>query len=144
VLVLDMVEIFPPLEKYKYDTWRILLVKCYIDNFMRLRSCIRNINTCLPSHKHHLGGGWPYLRHRCMPSAKAESVKTVPSGLENRILQFSLKLQIVLQLDQAQTVRASQDVAPWSSSLKYSYVRTSTKKCINTRIDSKGTRRGLL
>jgi hypothetical protein len=32
VLVLDMIEILPPLEKYKYDTWRILPVKCYIDN----------------------------------------------------------------------------------------------------------------
>jgi hypothetical protein len=32
------------LEKYKYDTWRILSVKCYIDNSMRLRSCIRNVN----------------------------------------------------------------------------------------------------
>jgi hypothetical protein len=44
VLVLDMIEILPPLGKYKYDTWRILLVKCYIDNFVRLQSCIRNIN----------------------------------------------------------------------------------------------------
>jgi hypothetical protein len=26
VLVLDMIEILPPLGKYKYDTWRILLV----------------------------------------------------------------------------------------------------------------------
>jgi hypothetical protein len=45
VLVLDMIEILPPLGKYKYDTWRILLpVKCYINNSVRLRSCIRNIN----------------------------------------------------------------------------------------------------
>jgi hypothetical protein len=44
VLVLDMIEILPPLGKYKYDTWRILPVKFYIDNFMRLQSCIRNIN----------------------------------------------------------------------------------------------------
>jgi hypothetical protein len=29
---------------YKYDTWRILPVKCCIDNSVRLRSCIRNIN----------------------------------------------------------------------------------------------------
>jgi hypothetical protein len=36
-----------PLGKYKYDTWRIFLVKCYIANSMRLRSCIRNINTCV-------------------------------------------------------------------------------------------------
>jgi hypothetical protein len=41
VLVLDMIEILPPLGKYKYDTWRILLVKCYIDNFVRLQSYIR-------------------------------------------------------------------------------------------------------
>jgi hypothetical protein len=45
VLVLDMIDILPPLGKYKYDTWRILQVKCYIDNFVLLRSCIRNINS---------------------------------------------------------------------------------------------------
>jgi hypothetical protein len=28
MLVLNKIEILPPLEKYKYDTWRILLVKC--------------------------------------------------------------------------------------------------------------------
>jgi hypothetical protein len=39
-----MIEILPPLGKYKYDTWRILLVKCYIDNSVRLRSCIQNVN----------------------------------------------------------------------------------------------------
>jgi hypothetical protein len=39
-----MIEVLPPLEKYKYDTWRILPVKCYIDNSVRLWSCIRNIN----------------------------------------------------------------------------------------------------
>jgi hypothetical protein len=33
------------LGKYKYDTWRIVPVKCYIDNFVRLRSYIRNANT---------------------------------------------------------------------------------------------------
>jgi hypothetical protein len=44
VLVLDMIEILPPLGKYKYDTWRILPVKCYIDNSMHLRSYIRNVN----------------------------------------------------------------------------------------------------
>jgi hypothetical protein len=49
VLVLDMIKFLPPLGKYKYDTWRILLVKCYIDNSMRLRSCVQNINngSCL-------------------------------------------------------------------------------------------------
>jgi hypothetical protein len=47
MLVLDMIEILPPLGKYKFDTWRILPVKCYTDNSMRLRSCIRNMNTGL-------------------------------------------------------------------------------------------------
>jgi hypothetical protein len=44
VLVLDMIDILPPLEKYKYNTWRILPVKCYSDNCVRLRSCIENVN----------------------------------------------------------------------------------------------------
>jgi hypothetical protein len=39
-----MIEILPPLGKYEYDTCRILLVKCYINNSVRLWSCIRNIN----------------------------------------------------------------------------------------------------
>jgi hypothetical protein len=39
-----MIEVLPPMRKYKYDTWRILPVKCYIDNSMRFRSCIRNVN----------------------------------------------------------------------------------------------------
>jgi hypothetical protein len=45
VLVLDMIEILPPLGKYKYDIWRILPVKCYIDNSVHLWSCIRNVNS---------------------------------------------------------------------------------------------------
>jgi hypothetical protein len=44
-----MIEILPPLGKYKYDAWRILLVKCYIDNSLRLWSYIRNIK----SELHH-------------------------------------------------------------------------------------------
>jgi hypothetical protein len=40
-----MIVVLPPLEKYKYGTWRILPMKCYIDNFMRLRSYIRNVNS---------------------------------------------------------------------------------------------------
>jgi hypothetical protein len=44
VLVLDMIEILPPLGKYKYNAGRILLVKCYIDNFVRLRRYIQNVN----------------------------------------------------------------------------------------------------
>jgi hypothetical protein len=39
-----MIEILPAMEKYKYDTWRILPVKCNIDNFMLLQSCIQNVN----------------------------------------------------------------------------------------------------
>jgi uncharacterized protein YqhQ len=58
VLILDMIEIIPPLGKYKYDTWRILSVKCYIDNFVRLRSCIRNINKYFSCHYR---GGSQYL-----------------------------------------------------------------------------------
>jgi hypothetical protein len=45
VLVLDMIELLPPLGLNKYDLWRILPVKCYIDNSVRLWSCIRNINS---------------------------------------------------------------------------------------------------
>jgi hypothetical protein len=45
--LLDMTEILPPLKKYKYNTWRILPVKCYIDNSVCLRSCIRNVNSSL-------------------------------------------------------------------------------------------------
>jgi hypothetical protein len=45
VLILDMIEVLPPLGKYKYDTWRILPVKYYIDNSVRLQGCIRNIKT---------------------------------------------------------------------------------------------------
>jgi hypothetical protein len=43
VLILDMIEVLPYLGKYKYDIWRILPVKCYSDNFVRLWSCIRNV-----------------------------------------------------------------------------------------------------
>jgi hypothetical protein len=50
MLVLDMIEILPPMGKYKYDTWRILSVKCYINNYVRLQSYIRNVNKVF----HHL------------------------------------------------------------------------------------------
>jgi hypothetical protein len=33
------------LGKYKYDTWRILSVKCYMDNYVLLQSCERNVNS---------------------------------------------------------------------------------------------------
>jgi hypothetical protein len=40
-----MIELLPSLGLNKYDTWRIVPVKCYIvDNYVHLRSCIRNIN----------------------------------------------------------------------------------------------------
>jgi hypothetical protein len=58
VLVLDRIEILPPLGKYKYDTWRILPVKYYIDNFMRLWSCIQNVNK---HFWHRCLGGSMYL-----------------------------------------------------------------------------------
>jgi hypothetical protein len=58
VLVLDMIEILPPLGKYEYDTYRILPVMCYIDNSVRLRSCIRNINK---HFWHRCRGGSQYL-----------------------------------------------------------------------------------
>jgi hypothetical protein len=47
MLVLDMIEILPPLGKYKYYTSRILSVKCYINNSGRVRSCIRNVSSLL-------------------------------------------------------------------------------------------------
>jgi hypothetical protein len=40
-----MIEVLPPLGTYKYVTWRILPVKCNINNSLRLRSCVRNVNT---------------------------------------------------------------------------------------------------
>jgi hypothetical protein len=57
-LVLDMIEILPPLGKYKYDTWRILPVKCYIDNSMRLQNYRRNV---IKHFWHHCEGGSQYL-----------------------------------------------------------------------------------
>jgi hypothetical protein len=39
-----MIEILSPLGKYKYNTWRILPVECYSDNYVRLWSCIQNVN----------------------------------------------------------------------------------------------------
>jgi hypothetical protein len=47
MLILDMIDVLPPMRKYRYDTCRILLMKCYIDNSVRLQSCIRNINNGL-------------------------------------------------------------------------------------------------
>jgi hypothetical protein len=58
VLVLDMIEILPPLRKYKYDTWRILPGKCYIDNSMCLQNSIRNVNK---HFRRRCRGGSQYL-----------------------------------------------------------------------------------
>jgi hypothetical protein len=44
-----MIAILPLLGKYKYDAWRILPVKCYMDNSMRMQSYIQNINSKLES-----------------------------------------------------------------------------------------------
>jgi hypothetical protein len=76
VLVLDMIEILPPLGKYKYDTLIILPVKCYIDNFVCLQSCIRNVNKDVPR------------RSPTVPLTAVGSDKTGPSSLPNRIVQF--------------------------------------------------------
>jgi hypothetical protein len=46
-----MIEVLPPLGKYKYDTWRILPVKCYIDNSGRLQRCKRNVNNSQSSSR---------------------------------------------------------------------------------------------
>jgi hypothetical protein len=54
------------------------------------------------------------------------------SGLGNWILWFFLKLHIAIHINQAQTVQATQGVARWSPSLKYSRVRASIEKCVNT------------
>jgi hypothetical protein len=60
-----MIEILPPLGKYKYVTCRILPMKCYIDNSVCLQNCIRNVNTPLgmvsEDHwwTHHQGMGKP-------------------------------------------------------------------------------------
>jgi hypothetical protein len=66
VLILDIKEVLPPTGKYKYDTWRIHPVKCYIDNSVRLRSCIRNVNKhfwhrCWGGSQYHLS---VYRMHR--------------------------------------------------------------------------------
>jgi hypothetical protein len=53
-----MIEVLPPLEKYKYDTWRILHVKCYINNSVCLWSYIRNVNK---HFWHSCQGGRQYL-----------------------------------------------------------------------------------
>jgi hypothetical protein len=47
-----MIELLLTMGLNKYDTWRILPVKCYIDNSVHSRGCIRNVNIHLsmPSH----------------------------------------------------------------------------------------------
>jgi hypothetical protein len=51
MLVLDMIEILPPLGKYKYDTWRILLMSYPV--FMPKPSTHR---------MHNLGSIVPHIR----------------------------------------------------------------------------------
>jgi hypothetical protein len=82
VLVLDMIEILPPLGKYKYDTWRILPVKCYIDNSVHLWSCIRNINMdgVHASSKHHI---------RCSGQVPAEFYIQVRCGTQFKGAKFA-------------------------------------------------------
>jgi hypothetical protein len=58
VLVLDMIEILPPLGKYMYDTWKIVPVNWYIDNSVCLQSCIGNVNK---HFWHHCHGESQYL-----------------------------------------------------------------------------------
>jgi hypothetical protein len=53
-----MIGILPPFGKYKYDTWRILPVKSYIDNSVCLQSCIQNVNK---HFLHRCRGGSQYL-----------------------------------------------------------------------------------
>jgi hypothetical protein len=88
VLVLDMIEILPPLEKYKYNTWRILLVKCYIDNFLRLQSCIQSVNnlqvrifllsatptSAVSGRFRPMKVGFPTRTHRCRLSEEAHAL----------------------------------------------------------------------
>jgi hypothetical protein len=47
-----MIELLLPLGLNKYNTCRILLLKCYIDNFVRLWSCIKNINNDVGGNDH--------------------------------------------------------------------------------------------
>jgi hypothetical protein len=60
------------------------------------------------------------------------------SGLRNWILWFFLKLHITIHINQAQTVRATQGVARWSPSLKYSRVHASIEKCVTHFCNSAG------
>jgi hypothetical protein len=52
-----MIELLPHLRLNKYDIWRIFSVKCYIDNFVHLQRCIRNVNK---HFWHHCWGGSQY------------------------------------------------------------------------------------
>jgi hypothetical protein len=83
-----MIEILPPLEKYKYNTCRILPVKCYIDNFLRLQSCIQSVNnlqvrifllsatpTSAVNGRSRLRKvGFPTRTHRCRSSEEAHAL----------------------------------------------------------------------
>jgi hypothetical protein len=79
VLVLDMIEILPLLKKYKYDIWRILPVKCYIDNFMRLRNCIRNVNRYLKYRRAGVPLSTTVHKAGCSPSKSPNLVRVYVS-----------------------------------------------------------------
>jgi hypothetical protein len=84
VLVLDMIEILPPFKKYKYDTWRILPVKCYIDNSMHSWSCIRNINKSLLKFESNLVCA--PCHHGKMIATSHSSVNTVMNEQPRQLL----------------------------------------------------------
>jgi hypothetical protein len=80
VLVLDMIEIIHPFGKCKYDTWRILLVKCYIDNYVHLRSCIRSVNSVLYSLQDRLETGTRDLTTLFLPVKKHQQLARQERG----------------------------------------------------------------
>jgi hypothetical protein len=80
----------------KYDTWRILLVKCYIDNSIRLRSCIRNINSGFFGTQvfelgklTHEGGGGGETRLMVL-TVKPPSVPTLRGGFEWEVEEITV------------------------------------------------------
>jgi hypothetical protein len=92
VLIVDIIVVLPPLGKYKYDTWRILPLKCYIDNSKRLRSCIRNINTGTLhlSDQYTNSRGWRDLVEYDNPGTGAPVLRAIEELTKSRT---STKLQ---------------------------------------------------
>jgi hypothetical protein len=100
VLVLDMIEILPPLEKYKYDTWRILPVKCYIDNSVHLHRYIQNVNIHGGRRANHSGGMLvPSVAHSRTPTMpRMPSVARAPMvPLVAEVTLATVDLQAKLQ-----------------------------------------------